>query len=363
MASQKPSFDYYEILGLPRDASPDEIGVAFRSRVLAIRDQPGAGEETRRLNLAYRALSDPERRRDYDEALTGSREPLASAESEELAPPPPAAEAGELPPDSSIDLYTDPPRRSRGRTGPLLAAGIALLLLLLAGAWAGGLFRSDPEIAAINGDGGTAAPSSASEPAARRGGGLAGAIAELTGRKETADPGPLPAIPVETAAAPPLPSRPAERLIVNDSAGPVASGTENVVSPEVADDLGEAEGPATSAPANEPAVGPERQDPQPPSPEPVDQSSGPRLLRGGLYDSDNQGGRYQGTVGVRIAVGTDGRPQGCRVVRSSGNEGLDLTTCQLLQQRLFFSPARDRSGAPVRAVVESNHVWGSRRRR
>jgi protein TonB len=86
-------------------------------------------------------------------------------------------------------------------------------------------------------------------------------------------------------------------------------------------------------------------------------------LRGGLYDSDNGRRRFQGTVGVRIAIGADGRPQNCQVVRSSGNRGLDGTTCYLLQQRLVFTPARGRDGNPVPSVVESTHVWGSGRGR
>jgi protein TonB len=95
----------------------------------------------------------------------------------------------------------------------------------------------------------------------------------------------------------------------------------------------------------------------------VDLSAAPRLLRGGLYDTDNRNRRFQGTVGVRITIGTNGRPQNCRVVSSSGNRGLDGTTCYLLQERLVFSPARNRDGVPIPSEVQSTHTWGSRARR
>jgi protein TonB len=101
---------------------------------------------------------------------------------------------------------------------------------------------------------------------------------------------------------------------------------------------------------------------QPPAPAP-DRSAQARLLGGGLVNADNVGGRYQGTVGVRLAVGPNGRATGCQVTRSSGNGSLDATTCRLLQQRLQFSPARDRNGNPTTTVVESTHVWGRRPRR
>jgi curved DNA-binding protein len=64
--------DYYEILGLPRGASADEIKKAFRK--LARRYHPdvakvkkGAEERFKEINEAYEVLGDPENRRKYDE--------------------------------------------------------------------------------------------------------------------------------------------------------------------------------------------------------------------------------------------------------------------------------------------------------
>jgi curved DNA-binding protein CbpA len=64
--------NYYEVLGVPQDAAPQEIRQAFRR--LARRFHPdagpeGSGERFQQVSEAYRTLSDPERRRSYDRAL------------------------------------------------------------------------------------------------------------------------------------------------------------------------------------------------------------------------------------------------------------------------------------------------------
>ena len=62
--------DYYEILGVPRDASDEEIKRAFRRA--AQRHHPdidtsdGAEQRFKELNEAYRVLSDRQRRSAYD---------------------------------------------------------------------------------------------------------------------------------------------------------------------------------------------------------------------------------------------------------------------------------------------------------
>nr|MDP8995287.1 TonB family protein [Pseudomonadota bacterium] len=72
----------------------------------------------------------------------------------------------------------------------------------------------------------------------------------------------------------------------------------------------------------------------------------------------------RGTVGVRYTVGTDGRISNCRVTRSSGDPGLDATTCRLIEERFRYRPARDASGRAVPDTVSTSfdYDWVPRRR-
>ncbi len=62
--------DYYELLGVPRDASLSTIRRAFRR--LARSFQPALAE----LQVAYETLSDADRRRRYDDQLRGQPAPV-----------------------------------------------------------------------------------------------------------------------------------------------------------------------------------------------------------------------------------------------------------------------------------------------
>ncbi|MHC9419975.1 energy transducer TonB [Sphingomonas citri] len=87
----------------------------------------------------------------------------------------------------------------------------------------------------------------------------------------------------------------------------------------------------------------------------------PVWKRGRLTDADyppevGEAG-FQGTVTVKFLVWTDGRVRDCEVMRSSGSQSLDATTCRLIQRRFRYDPSRDTAGRAVPAWILENHEW------
>ena len=68
--------NYYSILGLTSSATPEEIKKAYRTQALKFHPDrnttdPKAEEKFKELAGAYEILSDPEKRREYDDAMAG----------------------------------------------------------------------------------------------------------------------------------------------------------------------------------------------------------------------------------------------------------------------------------------------------
>src|SRR5882672_5080292 len=64
--------DYYATLGVPRDASEEDIKKSFRKLARqyhpdVAKDKKTAEEKFKEINEAYEVLSDPEKRKKYDE--------------------------------------------------------------------------------------------------------------------------------------------------------------------------------------------------------------------------------------------------------------------------------------------------------
>jgi len=67
-----PPVDYYQVLGVDRTATPDEIKRAYRKLALKYHPDKTKGDKAaedkfKQLNTAYQILSDPEKRRQYDQ--------------------------------------------------------------------------------------------------------------------------------------------------------------------------------------------------------------------------------------------------------------------------------------------------------
>lgn len=92
----------------------------------------------------------------------------------------------------------------------------------------------------------------------------------------------------------------------------------------------------------------------------------PVRVAGALSDRDYPrmaGGRGRGgTVAISFRVRDDGRVDSCRVIRSSGEEMLDELTCELVEMRFRYRPARDETGQPIDYLLRTSFTWGLRQR-
>ncbi|MCJ7420781.1 energy transducer TonB [Sphingomicrobium astaxanthinifaciens] len=67
-----------------------------------------------------------------------------------------------------------------------------------------------------------------------------------------------------------------------------------------------------------------------------------------------------GAVLVAVRVQVDGRATDCRVNRSIGDPEIDALTCQLVERKVRFNPARDAAGRPYVAWYGYMQRWVGR---
>jgi protein TonB len=65
----------------------------------------------------------------------------------------------------------------------------------------------------------------------------------------------------------------------------------------------------------------------------------------------------EGTVGVRVTVGPDGRVSGCTVSGSSGSGDLDSAACDGMTRYARFEPALDAAGNPTTGSFSTRIVY------
>lgn len=75
------------------------------------------------------------------------------------------------------------------------------------------------------------------------------------------------------------------------------------------------------------------------------------------YPTSALAARAQGDTHAVIDVGVDGRSSNCRVIRSSGNQEIDKTTCMIVTKRARYKPALTKNGEKVAAPLYLTFRW------
>lgn len=104
----------------------------------------------------------------------------------------------------------------------------------------------------------------------------------------------------------------------------------------------------------------------PPPPPVVQQSqavgASPKGNRKAWFSTDDYPGSAQrageqGTTGVRLEIGADGRVANCAVTASSGSAALDDVTCKLFMRRGRYNPAKDAAGNAMATTLSDRVRW------
>ncbi len=65
----------------------------------------------------------------------------------------------------------------------------------------------------------------------------------------------------------------------------------------------------------------------------------------------------EGTTRVSLVIGTSGRVTNCSISSSSGSSALDRETCNVIERRARFTPAKDQNGAPIEGTFSQAIRW------
>lgn len=74
----------------------------------------------------------------------------------------------------------------------------------------------------------------------------------------------------------------------------------------------------------------------------------------GDYPSSALRREEQGTVGMRITVGANGRVEACTVTSSSGSSALDDAACRGMQRYARYNPALNAAGDPISSTASQS---------
>ena len=122
--------DYYAILGVSPTSETIVIQAAYRALMRRYHPDtnsaPSAAARAQAINAAYAVLSDPTKRKQYDESRRSNDAKKAGAKNPPPPPPPPP------PPKSAPTGKTDPVPSGNGPVAWKAAAGLAGVILFIA---------------------------------------------------------------------------------------------------------------------------------------------------------------------------------------------------------------------------------------
>ena len=142
-------------------------------------------------------------------------------------------------------------------------------------------------------------------------------------------------------AAPPPPVAPPARINI---APPPPIRTQQTIPPPAPPILRVPPAPVPAPPAPAPAPAPPPSKARGVSPENRNRWAG-QIAND--YPSSAERRGEEGTVAVRVTVGTNGRVSDCQVTSSSGSSALDQAACRGMQRYARYSPALNDAGNPI----------------